>query len=78
MIIKLGHKDFVPRSQVITYAFIKTLMSYIILNYIIISSLLNITYIIIILLTPAPTTHDPRPLVKLQLLILKLVKIKTL
>ena len=58
MIIKLGHKDFVPRSQVITYTFIKTLMSYIILNYIIISSLLNITYIIIILLTPAPTTHD--------------------
>ena len=40
------------------------MLYYIVLNYIIISSLLNITCIII-LLTPTPTTHDPRPLVKL-------------
>ena len=46
MIIKWGHKDFVPRSQIIMYtalaksveaSFIKAVMNYIALNFIIIS-----------------------------------------
>ena len=50
------------------------MLYYIVLNYIIISSLLNVTYILKILLTPTPTTHElyPRPTTISQTLIASL------